>query len=156
RLGLSKADELEVDSLDLSRRVLAHLNLMRQDAQRGQPYAIQLPRDTSLGWTAELIAYWERFGDQIGVPTAPVAVPRSLKGIASRAIRVRPAVARRMKFLDVNIVLQRIALEAKERYDLVIATNILVYYDTFEQSLAMANIAAMLKPSGFLLTNNLL
>ena len=35
-----------------------------------------------------------------------------------------------------------------------IATNILLYYDVFEQSLAAANIARMLRPGGFLLTNN--
>ena len=35
-----------------------------------------------------------------------------------------------------------------------IATNILLYYDVFGQSLAAVNIAAMLRPGGFLLTNN--
>lgn len=29
-----------------------------------------------------------------------------------------------------------------------------MYYDSFEQGLALANIAAMLKPGGFLLTND--
>jgi hypothetical protein len=50
------------------------------------------------------------------------------------------------------VVLQRPA--AGEPYDLVVATNILVYYGTFEQSLAVANIGAMLRPGGFLLSNN--
>lgn len=36
----------------------------------------------------------------------------------------------------------------------MIATNILLDYDVFEQSLAAANIARMLRPGGFLLTNN--
>ena len=40
------------------------------------------------------------------------------------------------------------------KFDLIVATNILIYYDVFEQSLAMANIAHMLKPGGFLLSNN--
>jgi len=38
-------------------------------------------------------------------------------------------------------------------FDLVIATNVLIYYDTFEQALAMSNIEAMLKPGAFLLAN---
>lgn len=41
-------------------------------------------------------------------------------------------------------------------FDVVVATNVLVYYDTLDQSLALANIAAMLKPDGLLLTNNAL
>ena len=40
-----------------------------------------------------------------------------------------------------------------ERFDLVVATNVLVSYDPFEQALALSNIAAMLEPGGFFLTN---
>ena len=34
------------------------------------------------------------------------------------------------------------------------ATNVLVYYDRFEQSLALTNAATMLRPGGVLLTNS--
>ena len=40
-----------------------------------------------------------------------------------------------------------------DRFDLVVATNVLVYYDAFAQSLALANVASMLRPGGFSLTN---
>jgi len=53
-------------------------------------------------------------------------------------------------------VLQRLGLVSDERFDLIVATDVLVYYDVFEQSLALANIAAMLRPGGFLLSNNVL
>jgi chemotaxis methyl-accepting protein methylase len=53
----------------------------------------------------------------------------------------------------VNIVLQREERPDAEKFDLVIATNILLYYDLFEQSLAVANVADMLKPGGLFLTN---
>jgi hypothetical protein len=43
-----------------------------------------------------------------------------------------------------------------ERFDVVIATNVLVYYEVLEQSLALANISSMLRPGGFLLSNNVL
>ena len=58
--------------------------------------------------------------------------------------------------MDLNIVLQRLRVAPAERFDLIIATNILVYYDTFEQSLAMTNVQEMLRPGGFLLANNAL
>ena len=45
---------------------------------------------------------------------------------------------------DTNIVLQRVDVGATEGFDLLIATNILVYYDVFEQSLALANVERML------------
>ena len=55
--------------------------------------------------------------------------------------------------IDADIVYQRVAVPDAERCDLVIATNVLLYYDAFEQMLAVLNITAMLAPGGLLLTN---
>jgi chemotaxis methyl-accepting protein methylase len=55
-----------------------------------------------------------------------------------------------MSVLDVNIVTERLD---KEAFDLVIATNVFIYYDVLEQALAMSNVEAMLKPGAFLLAN---
>ena len=52
-----------------------------------------------------------------------------------RAVRIRPAIVSLVTPEDVNIVLQRIELPAQEGFDLIVATNIFVYYDLFEQSL---------------------
>src|SRR6267142_5922096 len=82
--------------------------------------------------------------------------PLGLQGTVLRAVRVRPEFVRGMRALDLNVVLQREEGPAEGKFDLLIATNILVYYDTFEQSLALANVQTMLRPGGFLLTNNLL
>jgi CheR methyltransferase, SAM binding domain len=156
RLGLARAEELQVVTLDLSPRVNDHIERSRRGAVQGRGYTIQLPRDPSRGWKPELVAYWERFGDQIGSAARAVAVPASLQGTILRAVRIRPEFVRGMRALDLNVVLQREESPADAKFDLVIATNILVYYDTFEQSLALSNIQSMLRPGGFLLTNNLL
>ncbi|HLZ14022.1 MAG TPA: class I SAM-dependent methyltransferase [Candidatus Acidoferrum sp.] len=157
RLGLGRPENLEVDVLDLSPRVLRHATNLAAEARRGRSYTIQLGLDAARGWHPELVEYWRHFGDQIGTPEKPAAVPAALKGITLRAVSVRPQIAGRMKSFDADIVLQRAKFTGDaEKFDLLIATNILVYYDTFEQSLALTNVAAMLKPGGFLLTNNLL
>ena len=52
--------------------------------------------------------------------------------------------------MNVNIVTERLDGEA---FDLVIATNVFIYYDVLEQALAMSNVEAMLKPGAFLLAN---
>jgi hypothetical protein len=156
RLKLARAQELQVVTLDLSPRVNDHIARSQRAAMQGRGYTIQLPRDPSRGWKSELVAYWERFGDQIGNAAKPVAVPASLQGTILRAVRVRPEFVRAMRAIDLNVVLQREEVPAGAKFDLLIATNILVYYDTFEQSLALTNIQSMLRPGGFLLTNNLL
>ena len=156
RLGLARAGELELDTLDLSPRVNEHVRGAKSSASNGRAYTLQIPRDPSWRWSRELVAYWEHFGDQIGVSVTPITTPPFLQSIALRAVRVRPEFVRCLQPLDVNVVLQREEAPQTAKFDLLIATNILVYYDTLEQSLALANIQAMLRPGGYLLTNNLL
>jgi hypothetical protein len=81
-------------------------------------------------------------------------VPQGAPGFATRAVKIRPAVVSRIKPVDMNIVFQRLSLATDERFDLIIGTNIFLYYGGFEQSLARVNVAAMLKPGGFFLSND--
>lgn len=154
RLELARPGELRVTTLDLSVRVNDHLRRARARAARGISYVVQLPSDAR--WKRELADYWLTFGDRIGEPTRPVAVPVILKDIRVRALKIRPAAVSSVTSEDINIVLQRLDLAAGQQFDLIIATNILVYYGVFEQSLALANIEKMLRPGGFLLSNNAL
>jgi chemotaxis methyl-accepting protein methylase len=72
-----------------------------------------------------------------------------------RAVRMRPSVVLCVTPQDLNIVLQRLApLAEDEQFDLVIATNILIYYNDFEQALALANVWTMLRPGGLFLVNS--
>jgi hypothetical protein len=154
RLGLAKPNDWRVVTLDLSPRINDHLSRARARAAQGAAYVVQLPRDDR--WKPELLDYWSKFGDQIGLTVAPVAPPAALGELKIRAVSIRPAVVSRLSSEDVDIVLQHLNVAAAERFDIIIATNILVYYDTFEQSLALANIEQMLRPGGLLLSNNAL
>lgn len=156
RLGLSQPGNLRLETLDLSPRVNEHLKHAKQLGQRGAGYVVQLPRDLQAQWKPEAVRYWERFGDQIGVSAPPVAIPADISEVKVRAARIKPSVVSQITPVDLNIVMQRLELAPSERFDLIIATNILIYYDAFEQSLAMANVQEMLQPGGFLLANNAL
>lgn len=156
RLGLAKAQALEVVTFDLSPRVNDHLAQARARAARGQSYIVQLPRDEQAQWKAGAVRFWENFGDQISAPATPVAVPPTAGRLKIRAVRILPAMVGRVSPVDTNIVLQRLELSAAGRFDLIVATNILVYYDNFDQSLAMMNVERMLRPGGLMLSNNAL
>jgi hypothetical protein len=156
RLGLARPGELRVTTFDLSARVNDHLRRAAANARRGIAYTIQLPRDAQGQWKPEAIDYWTRFGDRIGAPARPVVIPAGLSDLRIRAVSVRPAIVSLITAEDTNIVLQRPELSADQRFDLIIATNILVYYEVFEQSLALANVERMLRPGGLLLSNNAL
>jgi hypothetical protein len=156
RLGLAKPDALQLTTFDLSPRVNNHLERSAQAGRRGQSYTIQLPRESAARWKPEAVRYWESFGDRVGSPVTPIAVPASAGELLTRAVRVRPDIVSRITAVDTNIVLQQPQLAEAEKFDLIIATNIFVYYDIFDQSLAMLNVEHMLRPGGMMLSNNAL
>ena len=156
RQKLGKAEEIEVVTLDLNPGVNAHVAKLARDARAGRAYTVQLPRDTAADWAPAAVSYWEHFGEILGAPAKPIPVPPALGGVALRAVAIAPRFASRLAPLDLNVVTQRVELEPGQGFDLVIATNILVYYDRFQQALAMASIARMMNPGGIFLANNAL
>jgi hypothetical protein len=155
RLRLGSPNALRLTTFDLNPRINQHVNAARRRADAGEGYALALPRNRDLPWSQDLVAYWERLGSEVGEPGRGVAVPSNAGNVQVRSVRVRPPAVQAIEAMDLNIVLQRPEpLAANERFDLIVATDVLVYYDVFEQSLALTNIAAMLRPGGLLLTNN--
>ncbi len=154
RLKLAKADALSMSIFDISPQVIEHIERARERAEKNIGYVIQLPRDPALPGPPELIDYWKSLGDQVGTSITPIAPPRILQGLETRAVRIRPDVVLACEPMDLNIVLERLDLPAAGRFDLIVGTNIFVYYDAFEQALALENAGAMLKPGGLLLTND--
>ena len=157
RLGLSTKANLRVTTLDISSRVLNHVRQARARAQRSVPYTIQLPLNKRIPWKEGTLAYWRSFGDHIGKSVPPVRVPPEVGGaVEVRAVQLPPSMVLRITPVDLNAVWQREVLPAGQHYDLIIATNVLVYYDQFEQALAESNIQEMLRPGGVFLCNNAL
>lgn len=162
RLGLTDPRSFEVYTLDISPSVNIHLARAQKNAIAGKPYVVQLPWNSAVPFNPEYFAafekYWQTLGNQIGSPVKPAAVPVKLaQDIHIRAVSIRPEIARHITPVDMNIVFQHLAAtEADDKFDLIIGTNIFIYYGAFEQSLARANLSAMLKPGGFALSNDML
>jgi hypothetical protein len=157
RLGLASPSGVELTTADLSARVNQHLRAARQHAEAGAGYVLELPLDTTKRWNAGLVTYWKRFGDRIGETVKAAAVPPNAGRVTDRAVRVHPNIVKSLAVHDLNLVFQRIEpVQPDEGFDLILATNILLYYDVFEQSLILANVATMLRPGGVFLSNDLL
>jgi hypothetical protein len=158
RLGIANASTVELDTLDISENVNVHVARIRRAAAEGRSYILQLPWNTerpmSEEYRAHFVVYWQSLGDRIGQPVAPIPVPEAAASTRTRAVKVRPDIVTRIIPLDMNVVYQRLNWPVDRAYDLVIGTNIFLYYGAFEQSLARANVSAMLRPSGFLISND--
>jgi hypothetical protein len=157
RHRLAAAGDISVTTLDVSARVNHHFEVARERARRGEGYVVQLPLGGTERWSDRLVSYWQQAGDRIADPVPPLSPPRSAGAPRLKAMRVRPAVVLSIVPRDLNIVVERIPdLADDERFDLVVATNVFVYYDTFEQMLAVMNLASMLRAGGSLLSNQAL
>jgi len=160
RLGLARGNAVSMSIFDISSRVIDHMQRARERAVKNTGYVIQLPRDAARPWPQELIAYWRALGSGVGAEVTPIRPPGIFQsinggqGLETRAVRIRPNVVLACEPVDLNVVLERVNLSAKDRFDLVVGTNIFVYYGAFEQALALENVGAMLKPGGLLLTND--
>jgi hypothetical protein len=150
RHGLARSGDLSVTTFDVSPRVNRHLEAARDRAGAGHGYVVQLPLGDAERWSPSLLAYWERAGGRIGDVVRGSPAPRSAGAVKVRAVQVRPDVVLSITPLDLNIVTERLD---DERFDLVVATNIFVYYDTFQQALAVTNVGRMLRAGGSLLSN---
>jgi hypothetical protein len=151
-LGLAVADDIEIVAFDVNPRVLRHLEALASRPP-SRPYDLQLVRGTDMPWTAGALRYFAEFGAEVGTPVGAVPAQAGVQSVERRAVRVAPAVLRCVTASALDVVYQRLALAAEERFDLVVATNVLLYYDRFEQGLAAGGIHALLRPGGLLLTN---
>jgi len=159
RLGLADPATVELYTLDISADVNFHISRARKNAAASRSYIVQLPWDTSARHTPEyrreFVNYWQKLGDRIGEPVAPIAVPSGAAAeTQTRAVKIRPEIVRRVTPLDMNIVFQHLQPSAQQGFDLIIGTNIFVYFNSFEQSLARVNMSLMLNPGGFVLSND--
>jgi SAM-dependent methyltransferase len=151
--GLATRNTLSITTIDISPRVTGHLRAaVRRANERRTAYRLVLAWNPD-NVTNEATAYWKRAGAQVGRAFAAPA-PHGVPGVLARGVAVAPDIVSRLQPVDASIVSDRLTLPAERHFDLVLASNVLVYYDTFEQTLALASIAAMLKPGGVLLTND--
>ena len=159
RLGLAAPESIEIYTLDISPEVNFHIERAKKNATKGHGYVCQLPWNTSARLTPEyraaFVQYWGKIGSTIGQPVSPIGVPSgAFAETQTRAVEIRPEILDHITPLDTNIVFQHPTLAPDQRFDLIIGTNIFIYFGVFEQALARKNIGLMLKPGGFLLSND--
>ena len=153
RNGLSNARDLQVTTIDVNPRVNRHLLSATARAWGGEPYLLHLPLPRTERWTPQVRAFWREVGDRISTAAKPMRV-RDTDNADVRAINVRPDVVAMLDPVGADIVSSRLAASGDGLFDLIVSTNVFVYYSAFEQALAAANVASMLRGGGVLITNN--
>jgi len=148
-LDLSREEDLEVVGADINPRVVEHLRRARTDPPTLRMMS-EIRESDRVTFTPEYREYFAGLGRAIGTVETPSPVGTSTQTAASRTIRIRPSAAAALHAARLDIVTERLG---GPPFDLVIATNILPYFDDASLMLAIANIAAMLGPGGVFLHN---
>jgi hypothetical protein len=156
RLRLGEADKVRVTALDLNPAVLEHIQNLSRRAGQGRPYVVQLPMDSRNHWDPEMVSYWQHFGEFLGSPATPLPPPTNVQGIQVRAVKIQPKLASPIEAWDLDVVAQQYDPPPQGGFDLVVATNVFLYYNFFEQALALQNIVHMMNPGGVLIVNQVL
>ena len=145
-LGLSRLADLTVVGADINPRVVDHLR-----RSRSVPPSLALvsgiAETPTVHFSQDYRDYFAQLGRSIG-DTRPAAT--GAPGHLSKTVRVRAEAARTLEAEPLDIVTARLNTPP---FDLIIATNILPYFDDTQLALAMTNISGMLAPGGVFLHN---
>jgi hypothetical protein len=148
-MGLSRLDDMEVTAADINPRVVDHLR-----RSRATPPVLSVTTDITeangVSFSPEYREYFAQLGQHVSAPTPADRGRQDSSGHLLKTVRVSRSSASLVRAASLDIVTERLT---GAPFDLVIATNILPYFDDLQLALATSNIAAMLAPGGFFLHN---
>jgi hypothetical protein len=147
--GFAVLDDLDVTAADINPRVVAHLR-----RSTTSPPTLSLTSEIAakegISFSRDYREYFAGLGARLSTPAAAPGVAETADGHLRKFVRVSPAAAKVLRAEPLDIVTERLT---GAPFDLVIATNILPYFDDQQLALAASNIAAMLAPGGVFLHN---
>jgi len=147
--GLSRLTDLSVVGGDINPRVVSHLQ-RSHDAAPTLNLVGGVRETAGVALSADYREYFDSLGRAIAEPGGDAPARAAADGRLRKRVRVGPAAARALSAVPIDIVTERLRART---FDLVIATNVLPYFDDGELALAVSNIASMLAPGGVFLHN---
>ena len=144
--SMASAEDLRVHSVDVNPRVVRAVEQLTRGVTWHLFSSVVETRDRPL--SAEYRGYLSRLGRAIGDEIEePPGVAANYHYQHSIAVPV--SVARTFSAESLNVITERL----DDAFDVIVATNVLPYFDDREVLLALTNVAAMLRPGGYLVHN---
>ncbi len=142
-LHVAQANDLEVDCVDINRRVIDYINAF--------PAGNRVLHLYSEPGVSDYNAYFAGLGKSIGKPVKDSEKRQLPAGFLERTIAIHAQVAKSIRAIPLNIVTERLA----QSYDLIVATNVLLYFNADELPLVLTDISKMLAGGGYFVHNDL-
>lgn len=147
-LGLADPARLRIHCIDINSRVVRYFERPARRLQLISGLADTPEHPLVAGFKS----YFRKFGGNIGQEYPLAGLPPQYRAHLNKSISVRPEIAARITADRLNIITER--CDPSPQYDLVVATNIFVYFDPTELLLALTNLRGMLKEGGYLVHND--
>ena len=147
--GLSRLADLSVVGADINPRVVSHLR-RSHEVPPTLDLVSGIREDATVSMSPEYKEYLDALGRAIAGPGGAPPAQATVDGHLRKRVRVSGAAANALSAVPLDVVTERLR---GQTFDLVIATNVLPYFDDQELMLAMSNIASMLAPGGVFLHN---
>jgi chemotaxis methyl-accepting protein methylase len=112
--------------------------------------ATDIAEKGAVTFSQEYREYFADLGTHLSSPPAAVRAEEDEEGRLRKSVQVSAALTRVLRAEPLDIVTERLTGPG---FDLVIATNILPYFDDRQLALAASNISAMIVPGGVFLHN---
>lgn len=147
--SLASERDLHVHAVDVNPRVVGALQAFAQGRVTLHLFT-GIAESAERPFSTEFRAYLRSLGRAIGD-----AAPRP-PGVRSdvryqHSIAVRESISRAMSAARLNVMTERPIDQPP--FDLAVVTNVFAYFDDRQLALALSNIAALLRPGGYLLHN---
>jgi hypothetical protein len=147
--GLARLGDLDVTAADINPRVVEHLRRARNAPPR-LSLVTDIAEKGGVTFSQDYREYFADLGTHLSSPPAAIRAVEDDEGRLRKSVQVSAALARALRADPLDIVTERLTGPG---FDLVIATNILPYFDDRQLALAASNITAMLVPGGVFLHN---
>lgn len=147
--SLASVGTFIVHSVDVNPRVVSAVEGVARNGLTWHVFS-GIPETRDRAFTEDYRRYLRELGRAVGTrTTASSAMTSDPRYVHS--ITLSPTVGRALGAERLNVITERLVEGAS--FDIVIVTNVLAYFDDRQLALALSNIAAMLRPGGYLLHN---
>lgn len=99
----------------------------------------------------DYVAYFKELGNNIGEEVPLERLPAPLDPYLKKSLLVRKDVAERITAERMNILTE--LYQPSPQYDLVVVTNVFLYFNSTELLLSLSNIHSMMRDGGYLVHN---
>lgn len=150
--GLADPAALQLHAVDINEGVVSYFERVSRGQITRLPVLAGLADRPDRPLSEDYRRYFREFGTRIGRVSRDADLPPAYRDRFYTSVALNESLARRITAERLNIITERDS--SAPAFDLAVVTNVFPYFSDPELALALANVASMLHPGGYLIHND--